>query len=65
MKKKHQQKFIFLAFCLFVAFNLPIILLFNSSEYTIFGLPIIYVYIFGVWLLSIIVTFFLTKNTDE
>lgn len=65
MKKKHQQKFIFLAFCLFVAFNLPIILLFNSSENTIFGLPIIYVYIFGVWLLSIIVTFFLIKNTDE
>jgi lipopolysaccharide export LptBFGC system permease protein LptF len=65
MKKKHQQKFIFLAFCLFVAFNLPIILLFNSSENTIFGLPIIYVYIFGVWLLSILITFFLTKNTDE
>jgi len=65
MKKKHQQKFIFLAFCLFVAFNLPIILLFNSSENTIFGLPIIYVYIFGIWLLSIIVTFILINKIDE
>lgn len=65
MKKRHQQKFIFLSFCLFIAFNLPIILLFNSSEDTILGLPILYVYIFGIWLFSIIITFILTQKSDE
>lgn len=65
MKKRHQQKFIFLTLCLFIAFNLPFLLLFNSSENTVMGLPLIYVYIFGIWLFSIIITFFLTRNIDE
>lgn len=64
MKKRHEQKLVILSVVLFVLFNAPILLIFNKSE-SFFGLPIIYVYIFGVWLISVIVSFIIFKKFDE
>jgi hypothetical protein len=57
MKKRHQQKLIILSVGLLLAFNMPLLLLFDSSE-AFLGLPLIYIYIFSVWLLSILVSLF-------
>lgn len=42
--------FILLVFC----FHYPLISIFNFPK-TLFGVPILYIYIFSVWLMSIIV----------
>ena len=64
MKKSHIQKFIMLSLFLWLAFNIPLVLLFNKTG-AILGIPIIYFYIFSVWILSIIITFFMLKNHHE
>ena len=64
MKKRHKQKLVLLSATLFVLFNAPILLLFNSHQQK-FGLPIIYIYIFSVWLASIIASFLVFKKFDE
>jgi hypothetical protein len=64
MKKRHQQKLIVLSFFLLIALNLPLILLFDSFK-LMFGLPIIYIYIFSVWLLSIIVSVIIVNRYYE
>jgi hypothetical protein len=47
MKKRHQQKLIVLSIGLLIAFNLPILLLFDSSV-PFLGFPVIYIYIFSI-----------------
>ena len=64
MKKRHEQKLIILSFGLIILFSAPIILLFNSEK-EVFGFPMIYIYIFGVWMLSIIISFVIFKKYDE
>lgn len=64
MKKRHQQKLIVLSAMLFIAFNLPILLLFDSSQ-KVLGLPFIYIYIFGIWTISILITFIIVKRYYE
>ncbi|HRE77963.1 MAG TPA: hypothetical protein PLL09_09065 [Flavobacterium sp.] len=64
MKKRHLQKFVIISLLLWMAFNFPILLLFNKSE-AIFGIPIIYFYIFSVWTLSIIISFYFLKKYNE
>ena len=64
MKKRHEQKLILLSFGLMVLFSAPIILLFNSAK-ELFGFPVIYIYIFGVWFLSVLMSFFIIKKYDE
>ncbi|HQV37105.1 MAG TPA: hypothetical protein P5335_11975 [Flavobacterium sp.] len=64
MKKRHIQKFVILSFMLWMAFNFPILLLFDSAD-AILGIPIIYFYIFSVWTLSIIVSFIFIKKYNE
>ncbi|WP_297334452.1 hypothetical protein [Flavobacterium sp.] len=64
MKKRHQQKLIILSVGLLLAFNMPLLLLFDSSE-AVLGLPLIYVYIFSVWLLSILVSLFVFMRYYE
>jgi hypothetical protein len=64
MKKRHIQKFVILSLLLWMAFNFPILLLFNSAD-AILGIPIIYFYIFSVWTLSIIVSFIFIKKYNE
>lgn len=64
MKKRHQQKLIVLAFFLFVALNIPILLLFDSNH-QFMGLPLIYVYLFSVWVLSVVISLVIVNRYYE
>lgn len=64
MKKRHQQKLLVVSWILFVALNLPVLLLFNSVEKVV-GLPFIYVYLFSVWSIAIIITYIIVKRYYE
>ena len=44
----------------FVLFNYPVISLFNLDKFW-FGIPILYLYVFGVWLILIILIVLVTK----
>ncbi|MDP2069355.1 MAG: hypothetical protein Q8K04_10340 [Lutibacter sp.] len=64
MKKRHQQKLIVLSILLLCLFNVPILLIFNSST-TFIGLPVLYFYIFFIWIVSIVVSYILLKKYYE
>ena len=64
MKKRHQQKLIVLSITLLIAFNLPIMLLFDSSN-SFLGFPIIYIYLFSVWLLSVLLSMLVVNRYYE
>ena len=64
MKERHQQKFVIISLILLIGLNLPILLLFDSSE-SCMGIPVIYVYIFSVWLFSILLSYILLKRYYE
>lgn len=64
MKKRHEQKLIILSIGLMMAFSIPISLLFNSEK-NVFGYPMILVYLFVVWIISIIISFVIVKRYDE
>ncbi|NIF06296.1 hypothetical protein F3J23_12690 [Chryseobacterium sp. Tr-659] len=64
MKKRHEQKLIILSIALMIAFSIPISLLFNS-EREVFGYPMILVYLFSIWMISIVVSFVIVKRYDE
>lgn len=64
MKKRHEQKLVILSIALLVLFNAPILLLFNSSKIFL-GLPLVYVYMFGIWFFSIAISYFIFKKYDE
>ena len=64
MKKRHKQKLVILSMVLFVLFNAPVLLLFNSAK-NIAGLPAIYIYIFAVWLASSVASFLVFRKFDE
>ncbi|MCA6065853.1 hypothetical protein JI747_001600 [Chryseobacterium sp. RG1] len=64
MKKRHEQKLIILSIGLLIAFSIPISLLFNS-EREVFGYPMILIYIFVIWMVSIIISFVIVKKYDE
>ncbi|RXM41152.1 hypothetical protein BOQ62_02145 [Chryseobacterium sp. CH21] len=64
MKKRHEQKLIILSVGLMIAFSIPISLLFNS-EREVLGYPMILIYLFAVWMISIIISFVIVKRYDE
>jgi len=64
MRKRHEQKLLILAILLLMAFNMPLMLLFDSAE-AVGGIPLIYVYFFSVWILSILVSVFVMKRYYE
>lgn len=64
MKKRHQQKLIVLTILLLSLFNIPIILLFDA-EVAVFGFPLIYFYIFCIWILAIIISNIILKRFYE
>lgn len=61
MTKDKWQKLAGVFALAFLLFNFPIINLFSGKGW-IFSLPILYVYIFGVWLLIILLTFRINRN---
>ncbi|WP_312343711.1 hypothetical protein [Chryseobacterium binzhouense] len=64
MKKRHEQKLIILSVGLLIAFSIPVSLLFNSEK-EVLGFPRILVYVFSVWMISIMISFFIVKKYDE
>ncbi len=64
MKKRHEQKLIILSVGLMIAFSIPISLLFNS-EREVVGYPMILIYLFVVWMISIVISFVIVKRYDE
>ncbi|RNA62171.1 hypothetical protein D1631_09615 [Chryseobacterium nematophagum] len=64
MKKRHEQKLIILSIVLMIMFSIPISLLFNSED-KVLGYPMMLVYIFIIWIASIIISFVIVKKYDE
>ena len=64
MKKRHQQKLVVLSLLLLLVLNLPIVLLFDSAD-NVLGLPVIYIYIFSVWLFSVLMSFIVVQRYYE
>ncbi|OWR14005.1 hypothetical protein [Chryseobacterium sp. VAUSW3] len=64
MKKRHKQKLVILSITLFVMLNAPVLLLFNHTQ-AILGLPMIYLYLFMIWLASSIASFLIFWKFDE
>ncbi|MGL6127979.1 hypothetical protein BBI01_06355 [Chryseobacterium artocarpi] len=64
MKKRHEQKLVILSIGLMIAFSIPISLLFNSDR-EVLGYPMILIYLFAVWMISIVISFVIVKKHDE
>jgi hypothetical protein len=64
MKQRHQQKLVIITMVLLIGLNLPILLLFDSAQ-SVMGFPVIYIYIFSVWLFSILLSFIIIKRYHE
>jgi len=63
MKKRHEQKLILLSIGLMVAFSIPVSLIFNSEQ-EVLGYPMLLVYFFAVWMVSIITAFVIVKKYE-
>lgn len=64
MKKRHEQKLVILSIGLMIAFSIPISLLFNSEK-EVLGYPMILVYLFAVWMISIVISLVIVKKYNE
>ena len=64
MKKRHQQKLIVLSLLLLLVLNLPIVLLFDSAD-NVLGFPVIYIFIFSVWLFSVLMSWIVVQRYYE
>jgi hypothetical protein len=64
MKKRHQQKLVVLSLLLLLVLNLPIVLLFDSDD-NVLGFPVIYIYIFSVWLFSVLMSWIVVQRYYE
>ena len=61
MKKRHEQKLLILSLLLWVLFNFPFITIFNTSA-VLAGIPVIYAYLFSVWLLAVIICYYILNR---
>ncbi|MAO07678.1 MAG: hypothetical protein CL596_03095 [Alteromonas sp.] len=64
MKKRHEQKLVILSLALLAMLNVPILLIFNF-EGSMGGIPVFYVYCFGVWAISILISYIVLKRHYE
>ncbi len=64
MKKRHEQKLVILSMLMLLALNMPLLLLFDSSE-PFLGFPIVYIYLFSAWIFSIGTTYLIIKRYYE
>jgi len=59
-----KERAVILPIIAFILLTPPILLLFNSSN-LIFGIPILYIYAFSIWIILTIIGFFLTKALQK
>jgi len=64
MKKRHEQKLVILSIGLIIVFNFPLIMLVDSSD-AVYGIPVLYLYIFGFWLVAVIISYMVLKRHYE
>lgn len=64
MKKRHQQKLIFLSFGLILLFNIPLVFAFNRLK-SVLGFPLFYFCVFTLWLASTIISFSILKKYSD
>ncbi len=64
VKKRHQQKFVVLSVMLFLLWNVPFVSIFDGDAQFL-GFPMFYVFIFGSWLVSIVVAFVILNKFYE
>lgn len=64
MKKRHIQKLALMSFFLLLGFNLPLVLLYDSSG-PVLGLPSAIAGIFTLWLSAIVISLVIFQKYDE
>ena len=64
MKKRHQQKLVFLAITLFLIWNVPFITVFDLDA-QLFGFPAFYAFVFLSWLAVIIISYIILRKFYE
>jgi len=63
MKKRHTQKLVIVSIGLVLFLNIPIVYIFNKNV-AIMGVPLLYAYVFFIWLLSVIITYTVITRYD-
>ncbi|EMY80481.1 hypothetical protein ES731_10220 [Psychroflexus gondwanensis] len=64
MKKRHQQKLIFLSLSLILLINIPFVFAYNS-DVSVLGFPLFYFFIFVIWLISVVISFSILKKYSD
>jgi hypothetical protein len=64
MKKRHEQKLIVLTISLVLMFNLPLIVNFDNNG-QFYGVPLSYLFMFSVWLGSIVISYVILNRYYE
>jgi hypothetical protein len=64
LKKRHEQKLVILAIALLVVLNIPVVYIFDTGT-AIFGIPLLYAFIFFVWLLAIVISYIILSKHYE
>lgn len=64
METQKDQKLLIISCLFLVLFTFPVLSIFNS-ESSINGIPVLYLYIFSVWILSIITIFRVIKKESK
>lgn len=64
METYKDQKLLIISCLFLVLFTFPVLSIFNS-ESSINGIPVLYLYIFSVWILSIITIFRVIKKESK
>jgi len=64
MKKRHKQKFLLIALLLFTLFNVPMVFMFNHKT-GVAGIPVFYLFIFSIWLLAVLWSYYILKKYYE
>lgn len=64
MKNRHQQKLVVISIILLLALNMPLVLLFDNAD-NFLGFPFVYVYIFSIWVISVVFSFIIVKRYNE
>jgi hypothetical protein len=63
MKKRHTQKLVIVSIGLVLFLNIPIVYIFNK-DVAIMGVPLLYAYIFFIWLVSVVITYIVITRHD-
>ena len=64
MKKRHQQKLVIVSLGLVIMLNAPMILIFDHSG-SVLGIPMIYFFIFLIWIVSVVLSYLILNRYHE